>query len=522
MRADIVNRFDDPQAYMAYPQKTLQTGYLQPEPFSERRIVTSLGSGYVLQALMLVSGDARSASFIDSGFGLLLYAAMLWALTRIASVSEIRSAWLLWMVLLLPLFKQNLTMVYLSAGLFLVVFALLVRSSRGASKWVGAIIVGIVAGAACTLKSSNIVFLFPALAFTGVWRAWGRKSFAAILPTVVSLLAAAAAMLPWMMQQKRDEGAYLFPLLGRGFHASAFGQLPLPAHTSSSFFALWLSLPYTVLLAMALLFAWRFLDRPGERWRAPLIGFLAAAAFATPILALSTGGEGADRYPLPFAVPVLLVFAAFFLGGRYLPAPLPSGLQKSAIGYLAVCLFFIGGLFGIRARLDLAEIHSLMSWIRMRPSHLLPWEYELTTREMRKEEERAARVQASIPAGEPVFEALFAAYPYVFSRNTIYIADYPGMAGWAPGIPVGKGPEPVRSYFLAHAIHYVVCDRRLASGNADIQEFLGNPQMRRGRTAWSREEDSVSRDVRHNLLLLAKTHRSVYDDGEVVAVDLSN
>jgi len=56
----IVNYFDDPQAYFAYPLEALQTGFLGSQPFSERRINTSLGANYLLDAVMAVDGDVRS------------------------------------------------------------------------------------------------------------------------------------------------------------------------------------------------------------------------------------------------------------------------------------------------------------------------------------------------------------------------------------------------------------------------------------------------------------------------------
>ena len=190
------------------------------------------------------------------------------------------------------------------------------------------------------------------------------------------------------------------------------------------------------------------------------------------------------------------------------------------------------GLIGNRAHRPLE--HRIL-FAADKPRHFLEYfELKLTSSVMAAEATRAGAAQDAVPAGEPVLQAVMYAYPYDFHRNSIYIADCPGMAGWAPGIPVGHGPDGVRSYLLSHGIHYFFFDRRLTHNNEDIGDFLKQPVVRYGvkdfltrpvethvGTSWRRMEDNVSRDVRHNLFLLAQSDDAVYDDGNLVAVRLN-
>ena len=52
-----LNKYDDYSAYLVFPQKLLTTGSLGFEPFSERRLWTSLGGMYFLHALILTGAD---------------------------------------------------------------------------------------------------------------------------------------------------------------------------------------------------------------------------------------------------------------------------------------------------------------------------------------------------------------------------------------------------------------------------------------------------------------------------------
>jgi hypothetical protein len=528
----IVNASDDAQAYLAYPVNALETGKLQPQPFSERRINTSLGANYLLHALMVVDGDVRSVSFLDCCFGYVLYAAAIWAVGRQMRVSFEEKGLLLLLLSVLPLIQLNATMVYLSAALMV---ALLLEMHAAAESmradWRRGVVWGLLASALCLTKSTNIVFTLLLIALFALVHAARKRSMAQIWNAAISAVALAVLAAPWMVQQHRNEGTYFFPALGRGYHASRWGVVLLPGQTQGLSEDALTALPDVLVLLCAALAGWKLRSRSSS-FDFTLVVFSIAAMVATPIVCLATGGDALDRLTFPFHIPALLLFAALVLATAKTRT---TGRRWVWAGraLLTVWTGAISGYFLLHNHLYRTYENRMVSAVGIKPDGLDHYELQLTNGAMRAEAERARNAQETVPPGEQVLEAVLYAVPYDFRRNTIYIADFPGMAGWAPGIPLGRGPDAVRGYFLSHGIHYVFCDRRLAHNNEDIGDFLKDPATHvdakdflvhplrsRFKFGWERMEDCVSRDVRHNLLLLAKSDDKLYDDGTVVAVRL--
>jgi len=302
----------------------------------------------------------------------------------------------------------------------------------------------------------------------------------------------------------------------------------LPGQTQGITGTLMTALPNLMALLCAAFLIWKLRSRANPFG----LPFLLAAAAATPLVALATGGEVIDRFSFPFHIPALLLFAGVLLAAAKANTPSPRWLWAGR-ALLVVWIIAILYVWQVKSHMYRLYEHRILAAVGIMPRYLEKFELNLSDSVMNAEAERARRVQQTLPAGVQALEAALYAYPYDFHRNTIYIADYPGMAGWAPGIPVGQGPEPVRAYFISHGIHYFICDRRLTHNNEDIGDFLKQPGISipaknfllhpastHFNTGWSREEDSVSRDVRHNLLTLAESDDKLYDDGTVVAVHL--
>jgi hypothetical protein len=531
IHSGIVNYFDDPQAYFAYPLEALQTGSLQPQPFSERRINTSLGANYLLDAVMAVDGDVRSIGFLDETFAFLLYVASIWAVGRGLNLSFEKNGLLLGLLVVLPLVQINATPVYLQAALTIVL--LLVMHETAASKradWRSGILWGVIASVVCLTKSSGIVFVLPLIAIFAVVHAIRSRSIAQIQNAVVAGFTVLVLALPWMAQQHRNEGTYLSPLFGRGFHASHWGVLPSPRQTATTSTIVMVAFPDVLALLVVVFLAWKVRSR-SRSLDVSLIAFMLAALAGTPLIAFSTGGEGVDRFSFPFQIPVLLMFAALLLA----TAP-EDALDRRWLGaakaMLLIWFFAILVILTHYYRGYKFSIHRLEEAVGIkRPDSLMYDEILLDNSNMLAEQKRARLAQSTVPPGVQMMEATLFAYVYDFRRNPILIDDYPGMAGWSPGIPVGKGPDAVRDYFLSHGINYFLCDRRLTHNNEDIGDFFLAPILDltlhdavfhhiHEIVPWSRMEWMVSRDVRHNLLSLAESDTRLYDDGTLVVVRL--
>ena len=530
LNSNVVNYFDDPQAYFAYTVEALQTGSLQPQPFSERRINTSLGANYLLDAVMAVDGDVRSIGFLDGTFAYLLYAAAIWTVGCRLSLSFGTKGLLLGLLVVLPLVQVNATPIYLQAGMTIVLLLAMHDTAEcGSADSRTGILWGILASVLCLTKSSGIVFALPLIAIFALLYAIRTRSLAQIRNAIVAGATVAVLALPWMAQQHHNEGTYLSPLLGRGFHASHWGIIPLPAHMATVSTIVMVALPDVLGLLVIAFLVWGV----GSRTRSldfSLIAFMLATLAATTFIPFSTGGEGVDRFSFPFQIPALILFAALLV------ATTPEEAQDRRwigtarvmwVAWFAVIVVILAFHYGAYK----FSIHRLEAAAGIRGVDLRFDQLLLDNRNTAAEETRARMAQNSVPPGEQMMEATLFAYSYDFRRNPILISDFPGMAGWSPGIPVGKGPGPVRDYFLNHGIRYFLCDRRLTHNNEDIGEYLSAPVLDvtlhdvvrhhiHEIFPWSRTEWMVSRDVRHNMLLLADNEKRLYDDGTLVVVQL--
>lgn len=257
-----------------------------------------------------------------------------------------------------------------------------------------------------------------------------------------------------------------------------------------------------------------------------------AALIATPLIAFGTGGEGVDRFSFPFYVPTILMFTILLLASVAGPI---AELPWLRFGKVTLLVWVMGLLafLALHYHIHRLYLHRLETAVGMTPEHLGLYELVLDDAQMIAEEARSRSAQYVVPRDQEILESTLFAYTYDFRRNKIFIADYPGMAALAPGIPVGQGPGPLRDYFQAHNIRYYICDRRLTFDNEDIGEFLRSPTLDisvrdfvlhhvHDVYPWSRMESAVSRDVRHNLLSLADSNRRLYDDGTLVTVQLGS
>src|SRR5271165_7181966 len=122
-------------------------------------------------------------------------------------------------------------------------------------------------------------------------------------------------------------------------------------------------------------------------------------------------------------------------------------------------------------------------------------------------------LQAAVPAGAPLLTHMTHAYTADFSRNPVFISDFAGMASLPPGMPIGKGPEPLAKYLLQSSIRYVAYSYYDQTGFAHsycdprIKTEIDHP--------WIRQELITTMDFQDYLSELGKTRRHLFDDGRV-------
>ena len=522
VRSDIrtFSDMDDLPAYLTLPEATLQLKSLPFDPFNERRVTSSLGAPYVLQSLMLVAGDVLSIRAIDISIGFIIYAGLLVAIFRLMGLPVPLRVGLALLALLVPVDRLNATMGVLPAALFCALFLVQIHPSLGGRlDWLRAVLLGLIAAALTSLKSNYLPAAVLVCCFYYVaWLVY-RHHLRALWQGLLCVGVFLACLLPWMIDMKQKEGTALFPLLGRGYDASAYGLVPLPSGShqglSSEAPWVWLSvLPLAAPLLTALIaLAIAFRKQVESAWTAPLSALLASSVLAIAAIGSSTGGESIVRYALPFEIPALIIFIGFLFACSNSLHCRPWWLKASgALAFLGLVAF--GYVSGVR--------HGGYR------KYLEDGRFVVPTRgvwvDVDHERQRIRNLQARIPSGERVLARLLLTFPFDFKRNQIFVADYSGMASLPPGMPIDGGPEAMRNYLLSHDIRYLAFDPNRTTvfdpnHETSVQEFL-HAGRDRSRHGWLYVQIKVSDTVQQTFADLARMCTHVYDDGEVYVLDL--
>jgi hypothetical protein len=144
------------------------------------------------------------------------------------------------------------------------------------------------------------------------------------------------------------------------------------------------------------------------------------------------------------------------------------------------------------------------------------------------------KVQDAMPAGATAISLSDSQYVYDFRRNTLYIADFPGLASLPPGMPVTGTADQERQYLLDKGIQYIIYDRNLYCGSKDPEDFLqhdlnvdlgwrftlSRPFFPHRIAPWSFVEAEIHCYVIGQVAQIAQQSPKVYDDGRFVVVKL--
>jgi hypothetical protein len=236
-------------------------------------------------------------------------------------------------------------------------------------------------------------------------------------------------------------------------------------------------------------------------------------------VAFATEGDSVGRYTMPFVAPGIIVFCAYAVRWTTFVPHRPVWVWAC----LLFCAFWVsveGVHYGIG---NYAYRASLMD-LGLPPASYDPLTTGLARLNPEKEKRQLAALQKSVPPGEPILEHLYVSYALDFNRNPIFVADYPGLAGLPPGMPIGRGPDPLRQYLLKNSIRFVALTYGRGqvadlTSTLSLQQLLTDPAVA-GKYFWPYLQNKVSVDVQANLNLLAKQQATTYDDGQACVIDL--
>lgn len=493
-----LNAHDDFHAYLVFPIRMMATGGLASEPFSERRLLV-LGGQPFLQALQLTWLPWRFANLTDLGLGWLILMGLVGG--HMVERGVLPAAALL---VLLALQYERPPVVNLSSTVTAAALQYALLRTWCLEPPVGrrlrvAMLAWTIAGL-CSLKSSLVVGVVAGLA--SLWLGTEREERRGrLVEAALASLAAGLLLLPWMVQLHASSGTWFYPLLGRGFHGSTYGNFPgVSAHIRAN--AMAGALPAflarsrgLVALGIVPLVCLPLVQARLRRVRQLALVWAAAWAAAFAIY-LESGGL--DRYGYP-----ILLASTLFVLVECLPrsdeARAPARSWRVATAALLALLVPVKWSQG--------------------PSPFAP----LGTRLDRSAEgERVDYLngQAIVPPGAQILAC--AAYPFLFDfrRNPIYTVDHAGGASPPPGMPVMGTTDALTSYLRQRSIRYVIYSYadEAAYGRSAVADRLA---LRGGfyaeRTRKLAEYNIAFRD---HLSQLARGGAKVYENARVLVLDL--
>jgi hypothetical protein len=482
------DRVDDYQAYLVFPEKMVQTGAIGRDPFCARRIRSALGGQYFLDSLVASTVPPQRVRLVDGGLGLLITAGLAWS-----------SAWAVVPVLFILVISppaNNLTSVYTGMAMLLSLVQVLAWPALSTSRFRSrVVIIALIVSAACSLKSSFIPTCGIMLVCSYARYIWVRRFSREALAEVAAVtLLTVALLVPWMISMHQSSGTYLYPLLGKGFEQSVYGNSASPSAGLTTFGGLTLmveSLRDPFLLGLVVLSMLLVLTKPAMDDRIPVWSLLAGVVIGRVLLLFSTNSIlFGTRYAFP------LVFAGLIAVAAELQ------FRRLTLVACSVTLFLIVGpqLRSVR-ELYADCYHAIRIGITDKP---------LVSTD---EAARYTKLQQSVPPGEVLLTRMGKPFLLNFKRNDILLVDM-AEASPPPGMPFFRGSAALAQYLRSQSIRYVAYSYAGAGFvHPDASVYSHSP-------AWIQNSIVHQNDFQDNLEELAKTRTHLYDDGNNFVLDL--
>jgi hypothetical protein len=131
---------------------------------------------------------------------------------------------------------------------------------------------------------------------------------------------------------------------------------------------------------------------------------------------------------------------------------------------------------------------------------------------------RYSGMQQAVPAGETLLTRLEYPFTLDFSRQTVFVADYPGGSSPPPGMPSFQGAEALAAYLIGQGVRYVAYSYRSEAG-FDLERW--GHRRHEETHPWTQAQARLAFDFQRSLDELGKTRAIVHDDGDVFVIDLA-
>lgn len=512
------NPGDDYTSYLVFPIRVLVEGFQGGDPFNQRGIEQGFGGGGSINALFLSLIPLAHLHIAETGTGLLLLIGL-----AIAHVHNQNPRF--WLVLggiavtlILSVFIQSTNIAPILSGCALGygVLLLFTQSTRPSSTpcYQRVIVLGILLAALLLLKGNLFV---PMVVFGGsfyiarllqIQKWWVVKEF------FISAFALIICLAPWLVSNVMYHGTPFYPLLGKGLsYSGGFGFVTLPETLNAigEFIPL-----YCLLLVCGLLFISYCHDRSQKQLASIMI---ALVILSTALMSLTPAGMYRYSY-------VILATPSAFLLISFLAMPTKQFINP---------ITWLGPLTAKRILIFLVVITSALMLNQTKrvgrnffkdglysryfntPINLAANDF--LSPNFEKEKQRYLKLQDSIPSGDTLLVQVPSPFMLDYSRNTIYIMDYPGNAGPRPGPPFNQSPEALAQYLRDNQIRYLA--HAYAQWNQQKFDPYFIDSCLNAAGEWGRTLATRQLLVNEQMLELAKNYQVIFDDQENRVIDLN-
>ncbi len=431
---------DDCLAYLYMPEKILHTGSLI-EPFSIRRM-TSYGGGSFLQALCLsvvpliyqhVFERAICTSLTILGF------------LEIRQTLGVKSPWAT-LLLLLPALAtlpfDNGSAVR-SIGFLSLLMMLTDMSLFGNSIGV-AVLRGMICASLLSLKGTMAIFL-PIYWFFIYFdkRSLRREAW---IEAGVFFLSLVLSILPWALQLYQSNGTIYYPAF-KGYESSNYNLLTLVKAPSvlvrlATMFTYFQSTPSIVCCFIAWMVGSHLLqNRFIIAFHRSVILFILLLGWTLSPFPELPAISGIERYTIGLILTsVVLSLLTYFSTLESHPETLTFPLLRYTSVICCICAILLIRLPG--------EVFYLFN--------VEPPDVYFSPEIFYRDKDSFRRAQQLVPTGERVIVYVDRPFMMDLGRNNVFLGDMPGGSSLPPGLPFGRGIEPLRRYFLQEDIHYII------------------------------------------------------------------
>lgn len=515
IRLGMFNNLDDNAAYMVFPKKMLEMHHFAFDPFSDRRVISSLGGSYLLQDFFLAATSLTHVAMADRTLGMILLGGIIFDLGIAFSLSISQIALLEFLVYLVPAETINLTFIILPISLLLAMAWTIAETPKKhfSKMFRHAFIVGMIGGVTVSLKSTYlpVVGLFLIIPY---WTMSAKSKIrTAMQLLLVAGLGTITVLAAWMIAMKLTSGTYLFPVLGHGVDYSSYGILQIKHrfHSHRIFFKIFLQAIALLILAVLQFFT----GNKGRRLEFG-VGILIASAIAITAFNYKSGGDFIWRYNFPqFFCAVIIFYIANSRNIDIQPNSGPGHLTFYVAIFSLIAMIFYYDAAGKNPH-PFRQVD--LEWHDYRPS-LRASLSGLHLEDPQINEEYSA-VENSLPRNGPALENT--AYPFLFDyrKHKIFVADWPGAASPAKAWPLQAHSGPLQRYLSENSVRYVIYDYGYARW-IDVQacQALENPLLNSEElmSLWL-----INILTHHQFDHLQASYRSIYDDGKIAVIDLDH